>query len=82
MIARKGKYIHIEMASPRELFGVHGVQVGKNSSRKLEFYCLGVKHSGNFGVQGDLGIRGKAISDNNHRKRDLICNHPSYLSYG
>lgn len=69
------------MASPRELFLVHRVQVGKISSGKLEFYCLDVKESGNWRVPGELRIEEKAISDNNCRKGDFIGNHPSVLSH-
>lgn len=60
------------MVNPRELSLAHGVHVGKNSRRKLEFYCLDVKQSGNLRVSEKLGIRGKAISENNCRKGNLI----------
>lgn len=59
------------MANPRELSLAQGVRVGKNSRRKLEFYCLDVKQSGKLRVPEKLGIRGKTISENNYRKRDL-----------
>lgn len=65
-------YIHIKMANLRELSLAHGVHVGKNSRRKLDFYCLDVKQSGNLRVPEELGIGEKAVSENNYRKGNLI----------